>query len=704
MKLDAFSDQLTELGLATSGERYKLVGLYAYNAFYDADQDYATEVNDGIVVQPNYPISGIYLNQKNEEDTVDVEIAYCVESPAKFNMKDVLPLIGKAGYIIGNVKDKKYISGNEAAENILRDFLHPEDGSKIPPFNIRVLTNVDLDENAEYQVTSALENINPGVKGVDISVSIVFGHNIESLIESSIEPFDSVREGKLVIDEPNNKMSYGQDSIVVNVSALSLKELWKKEKGSDRGLLAMNLRFYIKNQNIDSKITNSILNDYEKFWFLNNGIIIVCDSFELVGKELRMKNFSIVNGGQTTRMIGMTPFDNDFYILAKVIKAPAEMTAKNLFVSQVAEASNTQKPIKAKDIIANRVEQRNLKVTLGENGIFLEVKRGEKAIKVKYPEPWQKTKNNELAQDLYAFVYLQPGPARNNVSQILQDENKYSTIFTKHQYSVPFIKNVLFLEKAYRRYVTQRTNKKNGITDPIVFGLIKNGMFYCLATIGYIMKLAYCPAFEGAMRKYQTAQIKDKLQCEQAFDMGFIDPSMSFKTFEPIAFNLFDNVVNHLMKPVFLEARGAKPDLAYSNWTKTNTGFNAIVSKIEIQSFACKNNDSINMVMSAFLKASEKQAADSNDLYNHNSKNLLAVMDGEMSGGDKALRDDLLLLRMQYSTEKHIPENKIMTDKMIDKIVAEKPLARAALRKIVSQMTDYYLGDKIIETISKDIK
>ena len=702
MKLDAFSDQLTELGLATSGERYKLVGLYAYNAFYDADQDYLIEVNDGIVVQPNYPISGIYLNQKNEEDTVDVEIAYCVELPAKFNMKDVLPLIGQAANIIGNVKDKKYISGNETAENILRDYLHPDDGAKIPPFSIRILTNADLDEKAEYQVVSTLEKIDPGVKGVDISVSIVFGHNIESLIESNIAPFDFVKEGKLVVDESNNKMSYGEDSIVVNISALSLKELWKKE--GDRGLLAMNLRYYIKNQNIDSKITNSILDDYDKFWYLNNGIIIVCDSFELVGKDLRMKNFSIVNGGQTTRMIGTIPFDNDFYILAKVIKAPAEMTAKNLFVSQVAEASNTQKPIKAKDIIANRVEQRNLKALLSENGIFLEIKRGEKAVKAKYPEPWQKTKNNELAQDLYAFVYLQPGPARNNVSQILQDESKYSTIFTRHQYSVPFLKSVLFLEKAYRRYVTQRTSKKNGITDPVVFGLIKNGMFYCLAVIGYVMKLAYCPAFEDAMRKYGTAQVKDKLQCEQAFDLGFIDPSMSFKNFEPIAFSLFDNVINHLMKPVFLEAKGAKPDLAYSNWTKTNTGFNAIVSKIEIQSFACKNNDSINMVMSAFLKPTEEQTEDNSNLYNRNSKNLLAAMNGEMSGDDKALRDDLFLLRLQYSTEKHIPEKKIMTDKMIDKIVAEKPLARPALRKIVSGMTDYYLGGKIIETVSKNIK
>ncbi len=702
MNLDAFSDQLEKLGLATKGEKYKIVGLYAYNEFYDRDPDYATEVNDGITVWPNYPISGIYLNQKNEEDTVDVEIAYYVDSPSKFCLQDVLPMIGMSAHIIDNVKNKKYISGNKDAESILREYLHPEDGMKIPPFNIRVLTNVDLDEKMEYQVVSTIEKINPGVKGVDISVSILFGHNIESVIGSNDGHPDFVREGKLLIDEPNNKMSYGEDSIVVNISALSLKKLWKKD--GDKGLLAMNLRYYIKNQNIDSKITDSILDDYKTFWYLNNGIIIVCDSFELVGKELMLKNFSIVNGGQTTRMIGTIPFENDFYILAKVLKAPAEMNEKNLFVSRVAEASNTQKPIKAKDIIANRVEQRNLKTLLGENGIFLEIKRGEKALKTQYPEPWQKTKNNELAQDLYAFVYLQPGPARNNVSQILQDESKYATIFTKHQYSVPFLKNVLFLEKAYRRYVTKRTNKKNGITDPIVFGLIKNGMYYCLATIGYLLKLAYCPAFEDAMRKYQTAQIKDKLQGEQAFDMGFIDSAMSFASFEPIAFKLFDNVINYLMKPVFAEARSAKPDLAYSNWTKTNTGFNAIVSKIEMQIFACSDNASIKMVTAAFAKVSVEETENNRNLYNRNSKSLFASMNEETSSDDKALLNDLLVLRMEYSKEKHIPENKIMTDKTIDKIVSEKPLARPALRKIVSSMTDYYLGDKIIEIVCKNIK
>ena len=184
----------------------------------------------------------------------------------------------------------------------------------------------------------------------------------------------------------------------------------------------MNLRYYIKSANIDAKIQESIQKDGKDFWYLNNGIIIVCNDYNIVNNEVFLKQFSIVNGGQTSRMIGTTPFEEDFFVCCKIIKntfdTPQE---KNVFIAKVAEASNTQKPIKAKDIIANRVEQRNLKTLLSENKVFIEIKRGEKCYHEQYPEPWQRTKNNELAQDLYSFVYLEPGPARNSISSLLSN-------------------------------------------------------------------------------------------------------------------------------------------------------------------------------------------------------------------------------------------------------------------------------------------
>ena len=179
-------------------------------------------------------------------------------------------------------------------------------------------------------------------------------------------------------------------------------------------------------------------------------MIIVCDDYELTNNKIKLKKFSIVNGGQTTRMIGEVPFTKDFYVVAKIIKNTYEDEEnKSEFIANIAEASNTQKPIKSKDVIANRKEQRMLQSLFNKNNMFIEIKRGDKPDATRIKEKYQKTKNNELAQDLYSFIYLQPGPAHNNVSRILEQKDKYNLIFVKNHYEFPLLKDIIYLEKAY---------------------------------------------------------------------------------------------------------------------------------------------------------------------------------------------------------------------------------------------------------------
>ena len=45
---------------------------------------------------------------------------------------------------------------------------------------------------------------------------------------------------------------------------------------------------------IDEKIEDSIIYDHENFWFLNNGITIVCDDFKFVDNEIHLTHFSIL--------------------------------------------------------------------------------------------------------------------------------------------------------------------------------------------------------------------------------------------------------------------------------------------------------------------------------------------------------------------------------------------------------------------------
>lgn len=694
-----------DLNVVGCEPEYQLLKVYAFNAYFNADSLKCGDVNDGCTYRRDKyaGIDGVYINETLDENTIECLHSYYVGN-SPFILNDVLNILTKIAAEIDDVA-KKGFYGNKEAEELLKGYLDESDNKKII---IRIITDYTCDEEEKFKINKRVEGFDVSVRNLDVSAVIQFGDDVQSVIESNRAPFDWVEEGKIVIDAPNNFLKYEDHSIICNISAQSLKALWKAE--GNRGLLSMNLRYYIKSTNIDTKIEDSIMFDGKDFWYLNNGIIIVCNDYKIVNNEVLLKQFSIVNGGQTSRMIGTTPFHDDFFISCKIIKNTFETPQeKNLFIAKVAEASNTQKPIKAKDIIANRIEQRNLKTMLSENKVFIEVKRGEKCYHEQYPEPWQRTKNNELAQDLYSFVFLEPGPARNSVSSLLSNNEKYNLIFKHHEYSFDFLRDVLFLEKAYKEYKNKVNKMSDEECDAVKKGLVKNGLWYCLATIGYVLKLYYNKEYRENMYKYRNQEGRYELYSpELAFMHGFIDKTLSYKEFKNKAFSLFDSVFTNLIIKRFEIARKDNPSIVYSNWTKSNTGFNDIRTYINAVVFDTKEDYLITLVAQYFVRIDEETENANIDRYvDYCKKNKkIKAKDGmgfELSENDQALRDELLIYRLNYATNKNIAENRVFTDKMLDRIVIEKPITIAELKKIVNANTAYYCGNDIINTVAKYI-
>ena len=697
----------TELDLVGKENDLQLLKVFAFNAYFNADPISTDDLNNGCTYTrgSHAGIDGVYINESLEENTVECVYSYYVGEKA-FVLTDIYNMLSKISAEIDDVR-KGHFLGNKPADDLLSEYMSdPEFNKKII---IRVITDYSCDSDDKYHLVKKIEAFNVSVPHLDVTAVISFGDDVKAVIESNRAPFDWVEQGKVILDEPNNFLKYEDHSIVCNISAKSLKKLWEAE--GNRGLLAMNLRYYIKAAKIDDKIENSIMYDGKDFWYLNNGIIIVCNDFKVKDNEIHLYQFSIVNGGQTTRMIGTTPFDDDFFISCKIIKNTFETNQdKNEFISKVAEASNTQKPIKAKDIIANRIEQRNLKTMLAENKVFIEVKRGEKCFHEQYPEVWQRTKNNELAQDLYSFVYMEPGPARNSVSSLLSNDEKYNLIFKQHEYSFEFLRDILFLEKAYKEY-QKKVNKEADIDTDSAYkkGLVKNGLWYCLATIGYILKLRYNSEFKNNMHQYRNQPTYFALfSAELAFMHGFVDPKFSYKTFRDNVFELFDSVFTQLILPQFKLAKEQNASIAYSNWTKSNTGFNSIRNMVNLVTFDNKQEFIIDMVAKYFITISEETMNKNIDRYVDYCKVNKKIKAKDSSGfelteNDTALRDALFVYRLNYATNKHIPESKVYTDKMIDKMVVEKPVTPQELKKIVNANTAYYCGKELIEIIVKYI-
>lgn len=295
-----------------------------------------------------------------------------------------------------------------------------------------------------------------------IEVSILFAEDICEEINDAESRRQTVESDKILIDDKDNYLLYGDDeAVIVNASAHSIADLYKTY---NTHLLEFNLRHYIKGkgkseQKVDSAINSTIKNTPASFWFKNNGITITCDDFEIDGREVKLTNFSIVNGGQTTYLIYKNQnliAEHDFYLPCKIIRNVGDNDQEKIrFSSEIAEAANSQKPIKPADLLANAPEQIRFAKAMRSVGVFYQTKRGEEIPK-KYHPAYLHTKLDEVGKLCLAAIFQEPCKSRNNPSSAYKDADNeaknpyYKPIFNGNQIQVAQIcKELLYIDNYF---------------------------------------------------------------------------------------------------------------------------------------------------------------------------------------------------------------------------------------------------------------
>ena len=318
-------------------------------------------------------------------------------------------------------------------------------------------------------------------------IDILFGADIEEEIKESESRRPTVENGKIAIDAANNALAYGEDAVIVNVSAFSIKQLYAEH---NTNLLSRNLRYHIAGRNIDKAIEETIQNDPEQFWLRNNGITIICDEFNVSGKVVHLKNFSIVNGGQTTYMLhkssGISE-QNDLFLPCKIIRVMGETEdEKNAFSLAIAKATNSQKAIKQVDLKANAPEQVRFGQAMRECGIFYQTKRGEvvpKSFK-------QKHLNTDLAavgKLCLAGVFQVPCTSRSKPSSLYVDKY-YNPVFNGNQSQIARLcQELLYVDNYFRTQYQKKFDADNIVApnanERIAFA--HNSRTICIAFIAF---------------------------------------------------------------------------------------------------------------------------------------------------------------------------------------------------------------------------
>lgn len=499
------------------------------------------------------------------------------------------------------------LAAQESKTNIRKELsdISRDDEYKISatrPLKIRLITNYNpKTAGTKKAILNAIQTMKPASEHVSYLIS--FGLDIEYEIMEIENPKEYVDEAVIQLDAPNNHMCFGaEESLIINISARSLKCLY--EQYGYRGLFAQNLRYYVKNARIDGNIIESIQEHPENFWYYNNGIILICDDYRIDGSNILVRNFSIINGGQTTKLVGETDFDQDFYIQCKIIKNKYESVDERLeFIANVAEATNTQKPIKDKDLIANRIEQRLLKRQLADAGIYCQIKRGEKVNKKLYPAAWQNTTNEELGQFLLSFVYQKPGTARGSKASICGNKERYHLLFSK-KYNSGLLSDLLKIKAFYKLWAS-RVKKTDDGTDPYKVGLVNNGMFFMTAIIGIVCKIYYRP---NVINQITTSVMSEqKLEVVAQHDIDHPIFRLDLEKKEQF-FTLFEYCYTKFYRPGYEFLKTFKEKYNnYSNFTKINNNYTTYVFKqIEFEYRHGIPDNDMNLLDSILYKASDE--------------------------------------------------------------------------------------------------
>jgi len=168
----------------------------------------------------------------------------------------------------------------------------------------------------------------------------------------------------------------------------------------------------------------------KRFWFLNNGVTMVCDTAEFDhdpdNPRVTVKNAQIVNGCQTSATIREAHEKGDLHkdvrILMKVYA-----TDNPALVGRITGTTNNQNPIRSRDLRANDKVQQDIEALMVERFDFYYERKNKQHRLLKGDARKRVVPSPKAAQAVLAIARAKPSNARANQASIW--ERHYDEIF-----------------------------------------------------------------------------------------------------------------------------------------------------------------------------------------------------------------------------------------------------------------------------------
>ena len=152
-------------------------------------------------------------------------------------------------------------------------------------------------------------------------------------------------------------------------------------------IFAPNIRMFLGDSEVNKELENTIISSPEKFYYFNNGITILCNSFAKTraggsrrdNGTFECKGVAIVNGAQTVGTIGRaySQYPDRVEQVSVHVKLISLEACPEGFDVEITRATNTQNKIESRDFISQDPLQKKLNSELWIDRIHYSYKKGD---------------------------------------------------------------------------------------------------------------------------------------------------------------------------------------------------------------------------------------------------------------------------------------------------------------------------------------
>ncbi|MDA8054925.1 MAG: AIPR family protein [Thermoplasmatales archaeon] len=480
---------------------------------------------------------------------VSVVSPYQFTSLSRYGSANLEPLESSLDTIVSLFKSRKKIVSNMNLKQLVQEFDNYVSGHGYPLKFVFVVGGIVGDYKKE--IIQSIEN-RFKIENITDAVAEVF--DLKKIYDSYVMNIE-VSEGDIpdvslrVRDNHYKINSGGRKALVAEVS---LSDIYTMYKEYGHLLFIKNLRVPIFESAYNRGIINTLKdkNDRNNFWFYNNGLTTLVEDFSVESTEedtvyiLNARKFQIVNGCQTcssvfmalSEMIAQGASLDDFNSSSVLVRfiATSAGDANSSFGNRIARFTNSQRPITARDLHATDPEQILARDALRTRWRYFYELKKDQWIRYKERDPAYHDlyddpgyfSNEKVGQAFVSFWLNNPTFAKNNKSQIFEDETMYERVFG------PQVPPEALLLAAQFRHLFNEWRKKKGyklrsregvkrksITRP---ELVRHGDYYILSIVGRSLRMLldvelahdvqvkkleiYCKNLKGAILNYQITK------------------------------------------------------------------------------------------------------------------------------------------------------------------------------------------------------